>query len=111
MAVQGKYAELVEVATHGAQVDLREEHGSTPLQTAAKYGNLETATMLLAHGAKPAPSDNDGETPLLYALMWGTRTWSRCCAGTNRTAHGKRACSMPTWRGAKGAMARPSIRV
>jgi hypothetical protein len=47
------------------QIDWTDRHGITALRSAAKYGNLETARLLLAHGADPTLGDDkEGKTPL-----------------------------------------------
>lgn len=52
----------------GADVSARDYHGDTPLHAAATRGNLETARLLLAHGARADALNNRGQTPLVAAL-------------------------------------------
>ena len=49
------------------KLDLVDCHGSTALMAAAKFGNTEMLKLLLAHGADPAPVDQDGRTALQLA--------------------------------------------
>jgi ankyrin repeat protein len=57
----------------GADVTARDEHiQSTPLGWAAKYGQLEMVTFLLARGApKGVPEDPPWATPLTWAIRRG----------------------------------------
>ena len=46
------------------QIDWTDCNGVTALRSAAKHGNLETARLLIAHGADPTLGDREGRTPL-----------------------------------------------
>jgi hypothetical protein len=48
-----------------------EDHGWTPLHMAAKAGEMDTATLLLEHGADPSAADVKGWTPLHWAAAGG----------------------------------------
>jgi ankyrin repeat protein len=54
-----------------ADVDLQDEKGITPLMTAAKYGNFDTATCICDNGASINLEDEDGMTALHFAAMSG----------------------------------------
>jgi uncharacterized protein len=49
---------------HGADVNIRDANGSTPLMHAAKRGNNLIVQMLLAAGADPSAKNNEGVTAL-----------------------------------------------
>lgn len=52
----------------GADPDLANNHGTTPLMAAAMCSNVEMIRTLLAAGAKPALTDSEGRTALDFAL-------------------------------------------
>jgi ankyrin repeat protein len=53
----------------GADVNIRDNQGYTPLADAASIGYAEGARMLLEMGAMPDLPDNRGETPLILATQ------------------------------------------
>lgn len=57
----------VNVATlllmHGAEVNIRQQEGWTPLHGAAHNGNAEMLNLLLSHGADATAQKDNGETP------------------------------------------------
>jgi hypothetical protein len=55
----------------GAQVNTKDEVGSTPLHYAAMHGRIEIVRLLCDHGADIEASDNDGCTPLHFATLNG----------------------------------------
>ena len=56
---------------NGAQVDVRDEDGNTPLILAAKGASRpETIQLLIEKGAKVNARNNDGWTPLMIAARW-----------------------------------------
>ncbi len=55
----------------GAQVDITDRNGSTPLSYACYYNNNEAAQALLDAGANPNVARTDGITPLIYAVRNG----------------------------------------
>ena len=50
----------------------------TPLHYAAQLGHVDCINMLLKHGAKPQPKDQNGETPLMQAGYWGQTLAAEC---------------------------------
>jgi PBP1b-binding outer membrane lipoprotein LpoB len=52
----------------GADVNSKDESGSTPLHSAAISGHKEIAELLIAKGADVNARNNDGETPLDWAI-------------------------------------------
>lgn len=53
----------------GADSNARNEHGSTPLQSAAGRGNLEYLKLLLTAGADPAHTSPDGRDAFYAAVV------------------------------------------
>jgi hypothetical protein len=55
----------------GADPNIRDRGGNTPLHFAASKGCAEVARLLLRHGADPNAQDKNGETPLHVAAYGG----------------------------------------
>ncbi len=55
---------LNEMIEHGANLNLQNKNGKTPLFTAIVNGNTSMVKFLLDHGAKTDVRDNDEQTPL-----------------------------------------------
>jgi ankyrin repeat protein len=65
-------AEVAEtLINYGADVNLRNENGFTPLHLLAEQGYIEAAEVLLKHGADIDARDKWGKTPLHYASEYG----------------------------------------
>ncbi len=68
------HIEIVEfLLNHGADIELENIHGDTPLTLAARYarfGQYETIKALLEHGAKVNHKDKHGRTALHDAAMY-----------------------------------------
>ncbi|HEY1052447.1 MAG TPA: ankyrin repeat domain-containing protein [Prosthecobacter sp.] len=56
---------------NGADPNIQDKYGSTPIQCAASSGNLEYLNLLLAAGADPAYVSPDGQDALYAALLEG----------------------------------------
>jgi hypothetical protein len=69
-AYQGRAETVAMLLKAGAQVDLRNEKGQTPLGGVAFKGHVEIARMLLDAGADPV-GDQGGSTPADFATMFG----------------------------------------
>ncbi|MCL6250384.1 ankyrin repeat domain-containing protein [Altererythrobacter sp. KTW20L] len=52
----------------GANVNVADNSGVTPLMQAVQLGFIEGVSKLLAHGARIDVTNNSGETPLMYAV-------------------------------------------
>jgi ankyrin repeat protein len=62
--------EAVEIlVSHGAAVDIRDNHGFTPLSEAARGNHASIVQLLLNHGASINTLSNYGCTPLLVACV------------------------------------------
>ena len=57
------------VSSPGADVNAKDERGSTPLLEAARYGHNDIARVLIAAGADLKAKDNDGKTALMLAVQ------------------------------------------
>jgi ankyrin repeat protein len=53
----------------GAEVNAKDDRGSTPLLEAARYGHNDIARMLIANGASFKAKDKDGKTALMLAVQ------------------------------------------
>src|ERR1043165_9326226 len=53
----------------GAEVNVRDQPGMTPLLWAGNYGNTDVAQLLLKSGANLNATDLQGWTPLMWALV------------------------------------------
>lgn len=56
------------LVSHGANVNMADDHGRTPLGLAVNLGWREGAQFLLEHKAAPDVSNDAGETPLIFAV-------------------------------------------
>lgn len=55
----------------GAQVDIRDKKGTTPLMLASLFGHVEVVKLLIERGADAEGRDKDGWCPLNYATYGG----------------------------------------
>ena len=62
------HADMIQLLIeHGADVDVRDDKGKTPLHCAAVTANLENMRALLENGADVNAVDDEGNTPLQLA--------------------------------------------
>ena len=54
---------------HGADINVQDERGRTPLMWAINFGMKDLACLLLAHGADPNVQSLYGHTALHYVVM------------------------------------------
>ena len=69
---RGDAAKAIELLEHGAPVNERRDHGTTPLHWASSEDYVDIVEALLAHGADPNVAASDGCTPL-HSLPGGRR--------------------------------------
>ena len=60
---------LAFLLSRGAQVDIKDRDGNTPLMTAVQLGDEDSARILLQAGAGPNVANAGGETPLIAAVQ------------------------------------------
>ncbi len=56
------------LAKHGANPNIADKDGVTPLMISARLGHIEGVTALLEAGARVDPVSSTGETPLIFAV-------------------------------------------
>lgn len=71
MAAAGKLEELENILSYGANVEIKDKTGLTPLMAAAYQGQTGTLEALLAAGAQTEATDNEGYTALIFAANSG----------------------------------------
>jgi ankyrin repeat protein len=70
-AARNNYDLLVDLLImRGADPDIKDRHGRTPLHHACAKGALDSAIVLVAKGATPNIIDNDGYSPLFLSLKY-----------------------------------------
>jgi ankyrin repeat protein len=68
----GDIQKIKDLLSNGAEVDIRDKNGMTPLLLAARKGNREIVKLLLAHGADVNAQDYYlAWTPLILASALG----------------------------------------
>ena len=82
-ARKGKTAEVEALLAKGADLEMRDKNGRTPLMLAAQYGRTATVKLLLAKGARPDARDARGWNAFMLALL----APSGGVAGVIHTAH------------------------
>jgi ankyrin repeat protein len=72
-AIRGDIVEIKSLLDAGAQIDVTDALGRTPLHMAAFYGRTKASELLLASGASIDARDRVGMTPLHAAVLSGGR--------------------------------------
>ena len=54
----------------GANINIRDVDGNTPIISACGYGSIDIAKLLLEHGANINDKNNEGYTPLIYSHQY-----------------------------------------
>ena len=69
-AVRGGNTDMVKslLSAPGVDVNGKDEHGSTPVLEAARYGHDQICRILIASGANLKAKDRDGKTALMLAV-------------------------------------------
>lgn len=70
-AANGDLGSVRALVANGANLNLRDPEGYTPLIWAAQHGQAQVAAYLIEHGANVNPLDNGGYTPLMWATQEG----------------------------------------
>jgi alpha-tubulin suppressor-like RCC1 family protein len=65
-----KLPELSYALNNGANINLKDEHGNTPLLVACQNGHMNVATLLINRGADVNLANIKGNTPLHYSLAY-----------------------------------------
>jgi len=78
----GTIKTIENLIAHGADVNLRDDAGSTPLHIAAMKGRLEVIRILLDAGADPRTPNGSGETPAQVAERAGHEEVVQCLKPT-----------------------------
>lgn len=110
-----EHAEIVKaLLEHGANPNVRDEDGWTPLIKASTFMKESTVELLLTHGADPTAQDDDGDTALHYAAMADDAREVRALlrAGADprvRGSHGESPLSIAQGDGNGGYGHRPEV--
>jgi ankyrin repeat protein len=75
---------------HGADANITDNSGCTPLHIAAASGSRKVVKLLLTHGAMVSAKDGDGKTPLEVATVEIADIFRR-----RRAKHGKSSKTLP----------------
>ncbi len=102
----GAIAELL--LKSGADVNVRDNSGTTPLHLAVKNGNQEIVALLLENKADPNARNNAGETPLDYAKSLSHPGVYRYGPGSPPAFGAPAGAPRTTFAGAPGSAAPPA---
>lgn len=69
-ALEGDLIKARDALTKGANIEVKDEDGSTPLHLAAGMGKFEMVKLLLLYKANIEARSNDGSTPLIDAIRY-----------------------------------------
>lgn len=72
---------------HGANIQIRDHDGRTPLVCAVTYGNVGLARLLLEKGANVEDADDNGRTPLMCAATNGNVDLAKLLLHYNADVH------------------------
>jgi ankyrin repeat protein len=70
-AYEGDVERVKKLLEKGANPNIQDEVGRTPLRNAAFKGHVDVVKLLLEHGADPNIQNEYGDTPLHMAVYWG----------------------------------------
>jgi ankyrin repeat protein len=70
-ALERQVEVIRELILEGADINISDRLGETPLHYAAQHGNAYVAEVLITNGADVNAKNNAGETPLHCATFWG----------------------------------------
>ena len=59
---------IIELVKAGADINIADDRGRTPINNAAEFGNDDCVALLVAYDADINIADNDGNTPMKRAL-------------------------------------------
>lgn len=59
------------ITIHGADPEIKNKYGNTPVHYAAQYGNLSTVKTLVRYGGNPTTKNAHGKTPANLAFERG----------------------------------------
>ena len=100
------FAELLLKA--GAQKDLQDSEGFTPLNTAIEQGHPEVAKVLLARGANPNLATRSGQTPMHTAAGCGNVEMVRLLLDHGAALHALQNAGTPLSLAVSTAMSKQS---
>ena len=70
--------EVEGLLANGANANVEDAYGNTPLHVAATHGYKDIAELLIAHGADVNAHPRDTETPLFSPPIMDTWMWLSC---------------------------------
>ena len=79
---RGEVDKLRSLLDDGANPNIKDDSGSTPLHEAVNHGASEVVELLLKFGADPTAEDNARRIPLHYAAQIGQERIAQMLIGT-----------------------------